>query len=90
MENLAKAHLTEMARAFTTALYEEEEIPKTAEEAMKIAHWRKAMLVDMKALMKSKTWEVCLKLEGVRTDVDGSLPSREDRMGQLSGIRQSW
>ncbi|XP_047960213.1 uncharacterized protein LOC125205368 [Salvia hispanica] len=39
MANLAKANLTEMARAFEVTLYEEEEIPYTVEEAMKIAHW---------------------------------------------------
>lgn len=64
--NLAKENLTEMARAFTAALYEEEEIPSTAEEAMKIKHWRDAMIVEMKALMKNKIWEVCLKPEGYR------------------------
>ena len=67
MANLAKANLTEMARAFEAALYEEEEIPYTAEEAMKIPHWREAMLVEMRALMKNNTWEVCLKPDGVRT-----------------------
>ena len=29
MANLAKANLTEMARAFEAALYEEEELPRT-------------------------------------------------------------
>ena len=54
--NLAKANLTETARAFTAALYEEEEIPGTAEEAMKIKHWREAMIVEMKALIRTKLW----------------------------------
>ena len=66
MANLAKANLTEMARAFTAALYEEEEIPGTAEEAMKIKHWRDAMVVEMKALLKNKTWEKCTRPEGSR------------------------
>ncbi|XP_042022876.1 uncharacterized mitochondrial protein AtMg00820-like [Salvia splendens] len=56
-----------MARAFAEALYEEEELPRTTEEAIKIVHWREAMLVEMKALMKNKTWEVCLKPEGIHT-----------------------
>ena len=55
MANLAKGNLTEMVRAFEAALYEEEEIPYTAEEAMKMTHWREAMLVEMRALLKSNT-----------------------------------
>ena len=49
--------LTEMARAFEAALYEDEEIPRSVEEAMRHNHWRAAMEKEMEALIKNKTWE---------------------------------
>ena len=39
--NLARGQLSEMAHAFETALYEEEEIPCTVEEAWRHKHWRR-------------------------------------------------
>ncbi|XP_042011703.1 uncharacterized protein LOC121760150 [Salvia splendens] len=36
--NFVQGNLTKMARAFEAALYEEEEIPQTAEEAMRHEH----------------------------------------------------
>ena len=51
-----QGNLTKMARAFEAALYEEEETPQSAEEAMKHKKWREAMLIEMKALMKNGTW----------------------------------
>ena len=64
--NFAQANLTKMARAFEAALYEEEEIPHTAEEAMKIRHWREAMFTEMKALMRNNTWDKGKLPEGVK------------------------
>ena len=52
--NFAEANISKMAKDFQTALYEEE-IPRTFEEAVKIKHWRDAMLVEMKALKKNGT-----------------------------------
>lgn len=43
LANFVQENLTKMARAFKAALYEEEEILQTAEEAMKYKHWREAM-----------------------------------------------
>ena len=45
-----------MARSFKATLYEEEEIPHTAEETMEHKHWREAMFIEMKALIKNNTW----------------------------------
>ena len=53
--NFVQGNLTKMARAFEAALYEEGEIPQTAEEAMKYKHWREAMFTEMRALMKNNT-----------------------------------
>ena len=49
-------NLAKMARAFEVALYEEEEIPQSADEAMKHKHWRHAMITEMRALMRNNTW----------------------------------
>ena len=57
--NIAQGHLTEMARAFEAALYEEEEIPQTFQEAVKHKHWREAMKKEIDALIKNGTWEKC-------------------------------
>ena len=60
-------NLTKMARAFEAALYEEEEIPQSAEETMKHKKWREAMLTEIKALMKNSTWVKSKLPEGART-----------------------
>ena len=62
-----QGNLSKMARAFEAALYEEEEIPQSADEAMKHKHWREAMLTEMKALMKNNTWVKGKLPEGVKT-----------------------
>ena len=62
--NLAKGHLSEMARAFENALYEEEEIPQTWEEAMKHEHWREAMKKEIDPLLRNHTWEKCVLPRG--------------------------
>ena len=64
--NLAKGHLSEMALAFENALYEEEEIPQTWEEAMRCKHWREAMKKEIDALIRNLTWEKCKLLAGKR------------------------
>ena len=65
--NFVQENLTKMARAFAAALYEEEEIPRTAEEAMRHKHWKEAMITEMKALMKNNTWVKGKLPEGVKT-----------------------
>ena len=65
--NFVQGNLTKMARAFEAALYEEEEIPQSAEEAMKHKKWREAMLTEMKALMKNNTWVKGKLPDGVKT-----------------------
>ena len=65
--NFLQGSLTKMARVFAAALYEEEEIPQSAEEAIKHKHWREAMFTEMKALMKNNTWVKGKLPEGVRT-----------------------
>lgn len=62
--NLVKGHLTEMAQAYEEALYEEEEIPHSADKAMKHKHWRKAMKKEIDALLRNQTWEKCVLPEG--------------------------
>ena len=64
--NFAKANLSKMARAFEDALYEEEEIPQTIEEAWKSKNWREAMKLEMGALARNNTWEKCTLPEGKR------------------------
>lgn len=61
--NVAQGQLTEMARAFEAALYEEEEVPHSFEEAMKHKHWRDAMKKEIDALIKNGTWENCYPKE---------------------------
>ena len=65
--SVAKANLTKLARAFEAALYGEEEIPQTAKEALKIKHWREAMMVELRALERNKTWKKCRLPKGKRT-----------------------
>ncbi|XP_047979007.1 uncharacterized protein LOC125220919 [Salvia hispanica] len=65
--NFVQGNLTKMARAFEVALYEEEEIPQSAEEAMKHKNWREAMLTEMRALMKNNTWVKSKLPGGVKT-----------------------
>ena len=79
-----------MAKAFQTALYEEE-IPRTFEEAVKIKHWRDAMLVEMKTLKKNGTWEISALPDGkhtvgcrlvftIKRRPDGSIERYKDRL----------
>lgn len=58
--------MTEMARAFKTALYDEE-IPHSVEEAMRHKHRTEAMKKEMDALIKNNTWEKCCLPEGKST-----------------------
>ena len=67
--NFVQGNLAKMARAFETALYEEEEIPQSTEEAMKHKHWREAMITEMRALMRNRTW------------VKGNLPEGVKKVG---------
>lgn len=80
--NFAKVNLTKMARAFQEALYEEEEIPHTAEEAWRIPQWRKALLAEKNALKKNNG-----KAQLV---VDGSLPLKGIEMDPLRDTRLGW
>lgn len=79
-----------MARAFQTALYEEE-IPQTFEEAIKIKHWRETMPVEMKALEKNGTWEInplpdgkhtvgCRWVFTIKRRLDGSIERYKARL----------
>ena len=53
-------HLSSSMRAFVAKL-EEVIIPKTIEEALQKKEWCEAVKEEMKALKKSKTWEIVTK-----------------------------
>ena len=65
--NFVQGNLTKMAQAFEAALCEEEEIPQSANEAIKHKHWREAMFTEMNAIMKNNTWVKGKFPEGVKT-----------------------
>lgn len=58
MANIAEGNLTKEAKAFATSLYEEQ-IPNSTKQALESENWKAAMETEMKALMKSGTWEKC-------------------------------
>lgn len=58
VENVADNNLTNLATAFQVALYKEN-LPRTAEEALKSEKWAEAMRKEMDALARNSTWEVC-------------------------------
>ena len=89
--NMAQEQLTEMARAFETALYEEEEIPQAVQETMRHKHWRAAMKKEMDALIANQTWERCMLPEGkkpvgcrwvftIKRRADGSIERYKARL----------
>ncbi|KAL1548051.1 Beta-galactosidase 8 [Salvia divinorum] len=91
MTNLAQGQLTEMAQAFQAALYEEEEIPQSFEEAMKHKHWRETMKKEIDALIKNGTWEKCTLPKGkkpvgcrwvftIKRRADGSIERYKARL----------
>ncbi|KAL1549825.1 Beta-galactosidase 8 [Salvia divinorum] len=91
MTNLAQGQLTEMTRAFEAALYEEEEIPQTFEEAIKHKLWREAMKKEIDALIKNGTWEKCTLPKGkkpvgcrwvftIKRRADGSIERYKARL----------
>ena len=80
-----------MARAFEAALYEEEEIPQSFQEAVKHKHWREAMKKEIDALIKNGTWEKCTLPEGkkpvgcrwiftIKRRADGSIERYKARL----------
>ena len=60
ISNIAQSHLSEIAQAFEVVLYEEEDIPRSFEEASKHKHWREAMKNEIVSLVKNGTWEKCM------------------------------
>ncbi|KAK1431416.1 hypothetical protein QVD17_07875 [Tagetes erecta] len=58
MASIAKANLSNEAKAFNTSLYSEQ-IPTTVKEALESKNWKDAMETEMEALKKSNTWEKC-------------------------------
>ena len=52
---LATSHLSEMDQSFEKALYEEEDIPQSWEEAMRHKYWREAMKKEIDALIRNNT-----------------------------------
>ncbi|XP_057781185.1 uncharacterized protein LOC130999616 [Salvia miltiorrhiza] len=63
---IAKGNLSKTAAAYEVALYDEE-IPKNAEQAIKIPHWRDAMKKEISALNRNHTWEKCRLPKGKKT-----------------------
>lgn len=57
--------LSQVSMTFNAALYSED-IPTTAEEALKSAKWRKAIEDEIHALNRNNTWEKCVLPMGKR------------------------
>ena len=63
--NSLKGNLSEIAKAFQTAIYSER-ISKTVEEALKSKIWKQAMEDEINVLNKNGTWEKCTIPKGKR------------------------
>ena len=62
---LGYSHLSKPLQALLTQL-SEVTVPKTIDEALKTAKWRKVVLEEMKALESNGTWDVVQQPEGTK------------------------
>ncbi|GJT61472.1 putative ribonuclease H-like domain-containing protein [Tanacetum coccineum] len=61
--NIARGNLSKESKVLFTSLYSEE-APSNVEQALKSEKWKNVIDVEMDALMRNKTWDKCILLQG--------------------------
>ncbi|PON36693.1 hypothetical protein PanWU01x14_326280, partial [Parasponia andersonii] len=83
-------HLSPPARAFVTNL-SDVEIPHDIKEALQIPKWKQAVMEELWALEKNRTWEIVNKPEGkFPLDANGCLLLSIIPMVLLIGTKIDW
>ncbi|GJS08317.1 ribonuclease H-like domain-containing protein [Tanacetum coccineum] len=62
-EKISRGNLSKEAKALFASLYSEE-APSNVEQALKSEKWKNVIDVEMDALMRNKTWDKCILLQG--------------------------
>ncbi|KAJ0455579.1 putative RNA-directed DNA polymerase [Helianthus annuus] len=66
LANIAEGNLSQEAKAFASSLYNDQ-IPNSINQALESENWKKAMEIEMEALMRNDTWEKCVVPPGKKT-----------------------